>query len=123
MKVTYEFLEHGWVKRGDRVKIYDEEGIVNQVEKRQLNEYGQPTGGHMYFLHITCGNIIRSEEFREDLPSYTDIKVVDVELIQARIAEFAAAKLEEANKAFQTLKEQFKDLKDLVSQFKYDQIS
>ncbi|GAI40562.1 unnamed protein product, partial [marine sediment metagenome] len=52
---------------------------------------------------------------REEISEQSNVEVVDVELTQARIAEFAAAKLKEANKAFLNLKEQLKDLQGLVS--------
>lgn len=116
MKVTYEFLEHEWVRVGDRVKLDDEEGVVDHIEKLQCFEHGLPTGDYKYILHSRFEDIIRRDEFmRGYYRSIIDIEVADVELVQARIAEFAATKLKEANKAFQSLKEQFNGLKDLVS--------
>ena len=101
MKVTYELLEHGWVKVGDRVKIDASEGVIIEVEDSNL--------------HIRLRDYLYTEHFEQDSPSSKTIEILNPELIQARIAEFAAAKLEEASKAFQSLKEQLKDLKDLVS--------
>lgn len=115
MKVTYEFLEHGWVRIGDRVKINDEEYVIDCIERLQVFEHGSPTEDYKYILHSRIEDIIRRDEFFRNLPSIVDVEVVDAELVQARIAEFAAAKLKEANKAFQSLKEQFNGLKDLVS--------
>lgn len=111
MKVTYELLEHGWVKVGDRVKIHDEECVIDRIEKLQNFMGGSPTGSYRYFLSLLYEDTV----YREEISEQGNIEVLDVELIQARIAEFAAAKLKEANKAFQSLKEQLKALQGLVS--------
>lgn len=111
MKVTYEFLEHGWVKVGDRVKIHDKEWVIDRIDKLQNFRGGSPTGGYRYFLTLLYEDTV----YREEISEQSNVEVVDIELTQARIAEFAAAKMKEANKAFQSLKEQLKDLKGLVS--------
>ncbi len=111
MKVTHELLEHSWVKVGDRVKIHDEECVIDRIEKLQNFRGGSPTGSYRYFLSLLYEDTVHREEISEQ----SDVEVVDVELTKARIAEFAAAKLKEANKAFQSLKDQLKDLQGLVS--------
>jgi len=112
MKVTYEFLEHGWMKVGDRVKIQDKECVIDRVDKLQNFRGGSPTGGYRYSLTLLYEDTVYKEEISEQ---QGNVEVVDTELILARIAEFAVAKLKEANKAFLSLKEQIKDLKALVS--------
>ncbi|GAI99437.1 unnamed protein product [marine sediment metagenome] len=99
------------MKVGDRVKIHDEECVIDRVEKLQNFRGGSPTGGYRYSLTLLYEDTVSKEEISEQ----GNVEVVDVELTQARIAEFAAAKLKEANKAFQSLKEQLKDLQGLVS--------
>jgi len=106
MKVTYELLEHRWVRVGDRVKIHDKVCVIDRIDKIQNFRGGSPTGGYSYFLTLPYEDTAHREEISEQ----SNVEVVDVELTQARIAEFAAAKLKEANKAFQSLKEQLKDL-------------
>ncbi|GAH97142.1 unnamed protein product [marine sediment metagenome] len=112
MKVTYELLEHGWVKVGDRVKIHDEECVIDRIEKLQNFRGGSPTGSYRYFLSLLYEDTVCRE--REEISEQSNVEVVDVELTKARIAEFAAAKMKEANKAFLNLKEQLKDLKGLI---------
>ncbi|GAH98724.1 unnamed protein product [marine sediment metagenome] len=110
MKVTHEFLEHSWVKVGDRVKFHDKEGVIDRIGKIQNFRGGLPTGDYRYSFSIRYEDTVHREEISEQ----GNVEVVDVELTQARIAEFAAAKMKEANKAFQSLKEQLKDLQGLV---------
>ncbi|GAI17238.1 unnamed protein product, partial [marine sediment metagenome] len=88
-----------------------EECVIDRVEKLQNFRGGSPTGGYRYSLTLLYEDTVHREEISEQ----GNVEVVDVELTQARIAEFAAAKLKEANKAFLNLKEQLKDLKGLVS--------
>ncbi|GAI41241.1 unnamed protein product, partial [marine sediment metagenome] len=52
MKVTYEFLEHSWVKVGDRVKFHDKEGVIGRIDKLQNFRGGSPTGSYRYFLSL-----------------------------------------------------------------------
>ncbi|GAI93789.1 unnamed protein product, partial [marine sediment metagenome] len=82
-----------------------------RIGKLQNFRGGSPTGGYRYFLTL----LYEDTGYREEISEQGNVEVVDVGLIQAQIAEFAAAKLKEANKAFQSLKEQIRDLKGLVS--------
>lgn len=109
MKVTYEFLQHGWVKVRDKVKIYGEEGVVDYIDELQITEGGLLVDSR-YSINIRQGEKVYREELERGLPSIIDIEIVEPELIQARIAEFVAAKLEEANKNLQGLIEQIKAL-------------
>jgi len=85
--------------------------VIDRVDKLQKFRGGSPTGGYRYYLELLYEDTVSKEEISEQ----SNVEVVDVELTKARIAEFAAAKLKEANKAFLNLKEQLKDLQGLVS--------